>query len=55
MRPSGTYRARGAPGSDLRDFPAVACERCGYVRPDAERVKEMPPDEVPLSVRLRCP
>ena len=38
----------------LREFPARECEVCRNMEPDFERIRALPPNDVPSSLRIRC-
>jgi hypothetical protein len=54
MREGRDYKAPSDDGQRLVDAPSVDCVRCGAMHPDSVRVRAMPANEVPSSMRIRC-
>jgi hypothetical protein len=54
VRRGAIYRARDGADRRLYQLPAIECEDCGNLFPDADKIRQMCDAEVPSSVRLRC-
>jgi hypothetical protein len=49
-RTGARYIARCRDGT-LVNLPSIECTSCGAIRPDGQRIRSLPPEAVPPSVR----
>ena len=48
------YTARDDDEKRLVPVPALKCQICGSILPDAKKIQSMPELRIPSSVRMRC-
>ncbi len=52
--PGSNYTARRDDDGRLTNLPSLECVRCGAIRVDSVRVREMASEDVPSEVRIKC-